>query len=417
MSSANATTRRERVKSGIYVRKDARGRKVYEIAYRDASGRQRWQTVEGGLRAAEAALADVKARLGRGERIIRQPNLTFAVAAQQWWDAQASVLRPATQNAYGANLNGYLLPSWGRRRLDEIDVNSVAALVRDMQKQGRKAWTIRGALVVAGRVFDYASRRLSWGGQNPVRLLDHSERPRSDQRARRILSRDEIAALLLAAEPRYQLPLALAVSTGIRLGELLGLIWDDVDFIEGHLVVRAQLDRQRQRVEPKTKRAVRVIELPSAIRSALEAERLASPFSASSHFVFCADNGQPWDHRNLAGRVLSRTVKRAGLDVEGKPSVTFHWLRHSFASAWIGSGGDLVELSAHLGHRDPSVTASVYAHEWEKASRSDARRSRIEAMLSGSGMEALALMGAHNGSERVIEAEATELALGSRGGA
>lgn len=61
MSSANATTRRERVKSGIYVRKDARGRKVYEIAYRDASGGQRWQTVEGGLRAAEAALADVKA--------------------------------------------------------------------------------------------------------------------------------------------------------------------------------------------------------------------------------------------------------------------------------------------------------------------------------------------------------------------
>jgi len=58
-----------------------------------------------------------------------------------------------------------------------------------------------------------------------------------------------------------------------------------------------------------------------------------------------------------------------------------------------------VELSPHLGHRDPSVTASVYAHEWEKASRSDARRARIEAMLSGSGMEALALVEAQNGPE------------------
>ena len=101
------------MKAGIHVRKDARGRRVYEIAYMTPLGRQRWQTVEGGLRAAEAVLADVKARLGRGERIIRQPKLTFAVTAQQWWDAQASVLRPATENAYGANLNGYLLPFVG----------------------------------------------------------------------------------------------------------------------------------------------------------------------------------------------------------------------------------------------------------------------------------------------------------------
>lgn len=410
MSSRNAKPRRERVKAGIYVRKDARGRKIYEIAYRDASGRQRWQTVEGGLRAAEATLGDVKARLGRGERVIRQPNLTFALAAQQWWDAQASVLRPATQNAYGANLNGYLLPAWGRRRLDEIDVNSVAALVRDMQRQGRKAWTIRGALVVAGRVFDYASRRMSWGGQNPVRLLDRSERPRSDQRPRRVLGRDEIAAVLLAAEPRYQLPLAVAVCTGLRLGELLGLVWDDIDFDAGQLHVRAQLDRQRQRVEPKTARAARVIELPSGITTGLAALHRASRFNAPVDFIFCTDQGQPWDHRNLAGRVLSRTVKRAGLDVEGKPPVTFHSLRHSFASAWIGSGGDLVELSAHLGHRDPSVTASVYAHGWEKASRSDARRARIEAMLAGSGMETLALPEAQNRPQNVIEAEAAELA-------
>lgn len=149
------------------------------------------------------------------------------------------------------------------------------------------------------------------------------------------------------------------------------------------------------------------------ITTALDAQRFSQPFSEPSHFIFCGDSGQPWEHRNLAGRVLSRTVKRAGLDVEGKPRVTFHSLRHSFASAWIGSGGDLVELSAHLGHRDPSVTASVYA----QASRSDARRSRIEAMLSGSGMEALALLQEQNGPETVIKAEAMDMALETGSGA
>lgn len=78
---------------------------------------------------------------------------------------------------------------------------------------------------------------------------------------------------------------------------------------------------------------------------------------------------------------------RAGLEGEGQAAPTFHALRHGFASAWIASGGDLVELSAHLGHRDPSITASTYSHEFEKAARSDARRVRLDGIF-GSVLEA-----------------------------
>src|SRR5687768_122277 len=69
MSTRNPKPRRERVKSGIYVRRNRQGRKVYEITYRDSDRKQRWETIEGGIRAAEAALADKKARMGRGERV------------------------------------------------------------------------------------------------------------------------------------------------------------------------------------------------------------------------------------------------------------------------------------------------------------------------------------------------------------
>jgi hypothetical protein len=66
---------------------------------------------------------------------------------------------------------------------------------------------------------------------------------------------------------------------------------------------------------------------------------------------------------------------------DGRPLPNFHGFRHGFASAWIASGGDLVELSAHLGHRDPAITASTYSHEFKKAARSEARRARIDGMF------------------------------------
>jgi len=132
----------------------------------------------------------------------------------------------------------------------------------------------------------------------------------------------------------------------------------------------------------KTERSRRTVELPDTLVSLLRGLKLQSPASGPNDYVFAARDGKPHDHRNVAGRALARAVKRAGLDSdEGLPAPTFHSLRHGFASSWIASGGDLVELSAHLGHRDPSVTAAVYSHEFESAARSPERRARLDAMF------------------------------------
>ena len=122
----SAARRRERVERGIYRRTGADGKVTYEIGYRDSDGRQRWQRVEGGIKAARTALADVKARMGKGARVAPAPRLTFGEAAVRWQDAQAASLRPATQAAYGGHLRTHLLPRWGRRRLDSIEVDDVA---------------------------------------------------------------------------------------------------------------------------------------------------------------------------------------------------------------------------------------------------------------------------------------------------
>lgn len=95
MSKQNATPRRVKVEPGIYRRPDDR----LEIGWRDATGKQKWRKVTGGIRAARAVLAEEHARRARGERVAADPRLKFNDAADAWWEARVSKLRPATQSA------------------------------------------------------------------------------------------------------------------------------------------------------------------------------------------------------------------------------------------------------------------------------------------------------------------------------
>lgn len=408
-----SSVEREKVAPGIWRRRTANGKGWrYEVTYRDSDGVQRRQTVEGGKRAAETELATLKSRMGRGEKVAPNARLTFGDAAAAWMKAQGATLRPATQAAYQSSLDQHLLPAWGRLRLDRVDVAMVADLVERMQtadyrrevvervaqaqtdRAGRKVkvtkvttgyrpWTIRGVLTPAGRIFDFSRRRMGWAGANPVRELERNERPAHDPHERRILSHDELAKLIGAAAPPYRQVIATAGSLGLRLGEVLGLAWSDLDLDGGMVSVRFQIDRRGERVQLKTKRSRRVIEAPAELVTMLRAWRLATAYSSDADPVFASRTGQALDHRNVAQRGLARAAKDAGLDDADLPRLTFHALRHSHASAWIAAGGDLVELSARLGHRDPSITASIYSHEFEAAARSDERTARLDGMYGG----------------------------------
>jgi integrase len=396
---------RTRVAPGIWKRRGADGRDRYEITFRDSDSRQRRQVVEGGKRAAETALSDVKARMGKGERIVPSPRLTFGEAAERYLAAQTA-LRPATVAAYTTAIKTHLLPAWDRKRLDHIDVDEVARLVERMQtaayraevdqrlkrpesgKIGYAPWAIRGSLVPAGRIFDFARRRLGWAGVNPVRQLEHGERPRLRDAERRILSHEELTGLIDAADRPYKEIIATAAGLGTRLGETLGLTWADVDLDAGTIAVRLQVNRQGQRVALKTARSSRVIEAPGSLIAMLREHKLASAYSRPVDLVFTTGSGRAHEHRNVAKRGLARAARLAGLDSDGQRIPTFHELRHAHASAWIAAGGDLVELSARLGHRDPAITAAIYSHDFEAQARSGERRTRLDVMY-----------GADNGSD------------------
>jgi integrase len=312
---------------GIYRRRTPNGWR-YEITFADSDGRQRWRVIDGDLKAARAARGDVLAKIGRGERVAPSKR-TLAEVADAFFESHGSTLRPRTLDIYRSNLTNHVLPKLGRRRVASISEDDIARLIGDLSHLS--PWSVHGVLTALSRVLGYAARR-GLIASNPVRRLERGERPSIAPSEKRILGHDEIAALLDAADDAHRPLLATAVYTGLRLGELLGLRWQDIDFERGFVRVRYQLDRRAALVEPKTVAAKRDVVLLPALGRVLREHRLASPFSAATDHVFTSSTGSPKHWRNVVIRGLDRAAAHAGLVDPSKPKLTMHALRNTFAS-------------------------------------------------------------------------------------
>jgi integrase len=375
---SNATARRTRVERGIYRRPDGR----LEIGWRDAQGKLRWRAVEGGITAARAALATEHAKRARGEAVAADPRLTFGAAADAWWDARVGRLRPATERSYGPALK-HLRERFGRQRMSSITPGDVASYVTS--KQGLKGWTVKGHLTVLSAVFRYANRHLGVTTPNPVSMLDSVERPKTDdEKPKRILTATELEKLVESVNEKHRLIFRVAAETGCRIGEVLGLAWEDIDVTAQAITFVFQLDRHGKRVPLKTARSRRVLEITPRLAGELRKHRVASGDTAPDALVFVRGTGRGHDHRNIGGRVLARAVERAKIS---PPAPTFHDLRHTHASALIAHGWDIESVSARLGHRDVATTQRIYIHEFDAANRSDERRAKLAALYGGNAME------------------------------
>src|SRR5690348_4674089 len=129
--------RRVRVERNIYRRPTG----VLEIGFKDASGIQRWRTVDGGIMAARKLRDEMLARRGRGETVAPDSRLRFGEAAELWLAGPVLDLRVTTQAGYRSAVEQHLARRFGNRRFDSITADELAALVRDMRQQGKSEAT------------------------------------------------------------------------------------------------------------------------------------------------------------------------------------------------------------------------------------------------------------------------------------
>jgi integrase len=151
--------------------------------------------------------------------------------------------------------------------------------------------------------------------------------PRPPRKEIAILSKPEIATLLRAAGPLY-LPVLVAVTTGMRRGELLGLRWSDIDLKAARLTVNQSLERLKGKTtfkSPKTQGSRRTITLPALTVEALKEYRAQQGRIGAGELVFSHD-GIPWDPDSLT-KAFDRLIEATGVR-----RITFHGLRHTHIS-------------------------------------------------------------------------------------
>lgn len=284
---------------------------------------------------------------------------------QEWLQTTQASIRPSTWRRYEQLLRVHALPALGSLLLARLEPRHLQQLYTHCLTQGSAPASVRQLHAVLRRALGQA---VKWGTL-PRNVATLVTPPRVKRHDITPLSADQVKALLAAAKGhRFEALYVLAITTGMRLGELLALQWHDADFEAGMLQIRHTLVKTPtgwQLAEPKTSRSRRRIALaPSAVealrhhRSHQAAERLRLGQAwHDQNLVFANEIGKPMDAGNLLHRSLWPLLEKAGI-----PRLRFHDLRHTAATLLLGQGVHVKIVSEMLGHSTVGLTLDVYSH-------------------------------------------------------
>lgn len=292
-------------------------------------------------------------------------------------DVAKPTVRPRTYDCYSDIVEQHIKPALGGVRLSKLSPQHLQRFYREKQEQGLTR-TVRLCHAVLHRALGQATK---WGliPRNPADLVDPPKVPKKEFKP---LSPEEAQRFLAAAEgDRFHALYVLAVTCGLRQGELLGLKWEDLDLERGVLQVRHQLQWVRAEgeerkgkkraepkwvlTEPKSAKSRRVVSLPAVAVAVLKKHKAAQAEERlrmgevwqDLGFVFCTSIGTPESPSNLRKRSFVPLLEKAGL-----PRVRFHDLRHTCATVLLAQGVHPKLVQEQLGHSQISLTLDTYSH-------------------------------------------------------
>lgn len=339
---------------------------------RDANGkrRQKWHTVHGGKRDAQRELTRLLNELHTGS-YVEPTKFTVAQYLDKWLAESAKPkVGGTTYDVYFIIVEKHLKPALGHLGLSKLQPLHIQSYLTEAHRSGRSdgrgglsALTVRHHHRLLHTALEQA---VKWQllARNPAAGV---EPPRSKEQEMQVLDADGMRALLEAAEGSHiYLPILLAVGTGLRRGEILGLRWQDLDLQAGTLTVRQSLEETSTGLSfkaPKTKSSKRTIHLPPVVTEALirhKAARAAHRLKVGSAYedhglVIAWEDGRPF-RPHYVTLAFSRLVKKHKLPIR------FHDLRHTQATALIALGEHMKTISSRLGHSSIQITMDRYGH-------------------------------------------------------
>jgi integrase len=294
-------------------------------------------------------------------------------------------------------LDRVLLPRFAKRKIGSIGPQDIVEIIAEQREKGLSSSTIANTLKPLSRTFEYAVFK-SLIATNPITQVPRGYRPSCNTtRDHREWTTEEVERLIRVAYERdarpearsdYGLSIEAKLRTGMRLGELLGAQYGDVETEElssgrrvAVLHVRRQWTKDGRVDEPKTKKALRRIPLSPTLSAKIAARKL-SHGAGDIDFIFAPSRGStPPLHSNWRRRGWNKAVTAAGL-TDG-PKVTPHDARHAFASMMAEAGLSSADVAEVMGHTTAGVTERIYTHAFNREAREERVREAMAAAMSG----------------------------------
>lgn len=284
---------------------------------------------------------------------------------REWLDGKRGTVRASTWQSYEVNIRRHVMPVIGHVPLVKLAPAHVQTLYAGAIKSGLSPTSTRH---IAAMLHTALGQAEAWGlvTRNVARLVKAPRAPRPEMKT---FSPEQARQLLDTARgDRLEALYAVALTTGMREGELFGLMWPAVDLEGATLQVRTSLQRAehgRAVGDPKTARSRRLVKLTQTAVGALRRHRAAQQMEArvagdaweGEDFVFTNEVGRPLDPSNFLRRCFYPLLERAGL-----PRLRFHGLRHTAATLLLGRAIHPKVVSEMLGHSQIAITLDLYSH-------------------------------------------------------
>jgi len=292
-------------------------------------------------------------------------QITLEEYLMGWIASKRSSIRHTTWNQYKWVIDRYIIPQLGHFKIHGLRPHDIQVVYDRLLGEGTGAYTVLKVHTVLHGALDRAVR-LGSIPSNPTSLAIPPKEPTHEMQ---FYDESQVNQMLVTAHGHYLEPiLHLAVTTGMRQMELLGLKWTDLDWVNQSIKIERQLARPTgegiQFTQPKTKFGKRTVVLGSGSIQVLRdhyerqnrARQKAADLWVEHGLIFTTRYGTPHHPRNIL-RDFKLLAERAGL-----PIIRFHDLRHTAASLMLNHGIPVIVVSRMLGHAKPSITLDVYGH-------------------------------------------------------
>lgn len=291
---------------------------------------------------------------------------TFSWLASEWFESIKLNTKTSTQNKYHNMLTNYILPEYGDQAFDAITYDFIESHCKFLLEAGGKKGnglspkTVSDVLAIIRNISKFAIRKGIY-----VACDANAVQIRQDIKPMRVLNKAEQSQLceyILKKPEACNIGILVCMFTGLRIGEICALRWEDISFSDQSIYIHHTLQRIQTHqghgaktevvvTTPKSTCSIRKIPLPDEILKILVSNK-----KASSGYVLTND-----DYKFIEPRTMQNKFKKI-LKAAGIENANFHALRHTFATRCVELGFDVKSLSEILGHATVNITMNRYVH-------------------------------------------------------